>query len=252
LFRIKSQKLKKTAGKAVTGVLLVGGFGSSPYLHKHLSATVKDKQGSAVKILQPVDAWTAIVRGAVLYGLSLNQGANPTAHIPSVDNRCARCSYGVQISEHFDSDIHPASKMYYDPYYGELMCSGRMRWFVQKGEEIPNDIPIKLSLRRKCGIGAGHRDLIFSEKIYCSFLDSPPADREHPGVKQLLVFSADLSGVPRKRYFHKKKKVEGGEFFWQIPFHMLMNYKSASLEFSSEIGGNSCGKGSVEYNHEEP
>ena len=66
------------------------------------------------------------------------------------------------------------------------------------------------------------------------------------------MFSADLSGVPRKRYFNKKKKVEGGDFFWQIPFSMLMNYQSASLEFSSEIGGNSCGRGSVEYNHEEP
>ena len=38
------------------GVLLVGGFGSSAYLYKHLSATIKDKAGKGVRILQPTDA----------------------------------------------------------------------------------------------------------------------------------------------------------------------------------------------------
>ena len=132
-------------------MLLVGGFGSSPYLHKHLSATIKDKQGNAVKILQPEDAyvvhinaedfetsltalcdsWTAIVHGAVLYGLSLNHGTAPMAKFPSVDVRCARGSYGVQISERFDPRIHPVSKIYVDPFHGDMMCA-RMEWFVKK------------------------------------------------------------------------------------------------------------------------
>ena len=69
---------------------------------------------------------TAIVRGTVLYGLSLNQD------IHSVATRTARFSYGVSVSEHFVSGTHSISKMYYDPFYGELMCPGRMRWFVRK------------------------------------------------------------------------------------------------------------------------
>ena len=72
------------------------------------------------------------------------------------------------------------------------------------------------------------------------------------GIKKLLVFSANFSGVPREKYFNKKKKVEGGDYFWEIPYSGLMQYQPPSLEFSTEIGGNSYGKGSVEYNHEEP
>ena len=82
------------------------------------------------------------MRGAVLYGLSLNHGAIPVAHIPSVDNRIARFSYGVSASERFIPGIHPSSKMYWDPFYGELMCPNRMQWFVQKVQ-----IPISAILR---------------------------------------------------------------------------------------------------------
>lgn len=72
------------------------------------------------------------MRGAVLYGLSLKPGTVPTAHIPSVGNRIARFSYGVSASEPFIPGIHPSSKMYYDPFHGELMCAHRMQWFVEK------------------------------------------------------------------------------------------------------------------------
>ena len=74
-------------------------------------------------------SWTAIVRGAVLYGLSL--GAVPMAHIPLVENRIARFSYGVSAAEHYIPGVHPMHKMYTDPFNGELMCRDRMQWFVQ-------------------------------------------------------------------------------------------------------------------------
>ena len=69
------------------------------------------------------------MRGAVLYGLSLDQ---PMAHIPSVNKRVARFSYGVTVAERFVAGVHPPGKMYYDSFYGEFMCSDRMNWFVQK------------------------------------------------------------------------------------------------------------------------
>ena len=72
------------------------------------------------------------------------------------------------------------------------------------------------------------------------------------GVKSLLTYTVDLNGVPRKKYFKKKKKIEWDGHYWEIPMCMLMNFQSASLEFSFEVGGYYCGKGSVEYNHEEP
>lgn len=71
------------------------------------------------------------------------------------------------------------------------------------------------------------------------------------GVKNLLVFKADLNEVPRE-HFNRKKAAIGDDLFWDIPFSMLMQYKSASLEFWLEVGGKPRGKGSVQYNHEAP
>ena len=76
--------------------------------------------------------WTAIMRGAVLYGLSLGHDANMMVHIPSVDNRRARFSYGVSASECFDPNVHPSLNLYIEPFSGDLMCPNRMQWFVKK------------------------------------------------------------------------------------------------------------------------
>lgn len=79
------------------------------------------------------------MRGAVLYGLSLNQATIPMVDIPSVDNRMARFSYGVSAAEPFLPGFHPASKMYFDPFTGEFMCSDRMQWFVEKVQKLFKD-----------------------------------------------------------------------------------------------------------------
>lgn len=73
---------------------------------------------------------TAIVRGTVLYGLS--DSRSDVTILPSIVSRFARFSYGVLVPEQFVQGIHPISKMYYDPFYGQLMCLGQMRWFVKK------------------------------------------------------------------------------------------------------------------------
>ena len=72
-------------GGIVSGIVLVGGFGQSNYLFHRLKAhfntsapppyserpthATADNTPQAVEIMQPVYAWTAVVRGAVLRGL---------------------------------------------------------------------------------------------------------------------------------------------------------------------------------------
>ncbi|KAF8453881.1 hypothetical protein BDZ91DRAFT_786649 [Kalaharituber pfeilii] len=240
------------SGRRVTGVLLVGGFGSSPYLHKHLSMTITAKTGEFVKILQPVDAWTAIVRGAVAYGVSTRKEGSKAAGSPIVESRIARFSYGVSAAEPFIAGEHPANKMRFDIRSGDLWCPDRMQWFVEKGKEIPDGKPIEVELRRRCPTGATREELIFKEEILCCELDKPPLDATDPAVRKLLVFTADLNDIPRKKHFVRRKAVRTETPYWEIPFFMVMKYQSASLEFSSQIGGKALGKGSVEYNHEPP
>ncbi len=96
-------------GKAVKAVLLVGGFGESAYLLQSLRRAL----GSEIEVLVPPNrygslmpinwlrkctktiSWTAVVRGALMKGLSQYDAS--TARV-RVDSRLARKNYGIHLA----------------------------------------------------------------------------------------------------------------------------------------------------------
>ncbi|KAF8423928.1 hypothetical protein EV426DRAFT_563193 [Tirmania nivea] len=239
-------------GAPVTGVLLVGGFGSSPYLFKHLSTNLKRSDGNPVKVLQPPDAWAAIACGAVSYGLSVREvreGIVPSGS-GTVGSRIARFSYGVSADEPFLPGVHPSNKMYFSSLTGSFYCRGRMQWFVKKNQRIPDGKDIEVELVQHCPTGVQPEHLIFLEEILSCDLDLPPKDAGNEDVRHLLIFTADLSAVSRKKHFIRRKAAHGQGAYFAIPLSMLMRYESGCLEFSMTVGGKTTGKGSVNYDHE--
>ncbi|CRK20659.1 hypothetical protein BN1723_002627 [Verticillium longisporum] len=95
----------RSKGGIVSGIILVGGFGQSDYLYRrlkthfasaapppyterptHATATALTEAGS-IEVMQPVYAWTAVVRGAVLRGLEVtfDVDANGIINISAVE-----------------------------------------------------------------------------------------------------------------------------------------------------------------------
>jgi hypothetical protein len=87
----------------IKAVLLVGGFGQNSYLKERMRDAIK-----SVEVLQPPNAWTAVVRGAVMMGLS------HTKALRSVDvvSRKARKHYGVELHTPFNAAKHDVSQKY--------------------------------------------------------------------------------------------------------------------------------------------
>jgi molecular chaperone DnaK (HSP70) len=122
----------------VSGIILVGGFGQSNYLYTRLKAQFNTSPppaytqqpthegGSAsqtsVQVLQPLHAWTAVVRGAVLRGL---EGS-------VVEKRRSRWHYGTSYATVFDESKHPMSDRYWSPLWERWMVSDRMQWHIAK------------------------------------------------------------------------------------------------------------------------
>lgn len=79
----------QSTNKTIRAVLLVGGFGQNNYLKERLRSTL----GSSVAVLQPPNAWTAVVRGAVMMGLA---NANSKYAAVGIESRAARKHYGVE------------------------------------------------------------------------------------------------------------------------------------------------------------
>lgn len=125
-------------GGNVSGIILVGGFGQSNHLYTRLKQhfnTAPPPQYSetpthtaalatqqSVEVLQPLHAWTAVVRGAVLRGV---EGS-------LVEKRRSRWHYGTSYATVFDEAKHPMSDRYWSPLWERWMVADRMQWHISK------------------------------------------------------------------------------------------------------------------------
>ena len=133
------QQMSVLKGKdmKVAGILLVGGFGQSEALYKALRSKFEaDSQSPppyserdfndstsprGVQVMQPPNAWSAVVRGAVLRGL---EGTD------YVLSRKARNHYGVKCTETYDSSVHTLSQRYWCDLNEEWRAKDRIRYEI--------------------------------------------------------------------------------------------------------------------------
>jgi hypothetical protein len=129
----------RSKGGVVSGIVLVGGFGQSDYLYRRLKshftsaapppyserpthASGGGLENGSIEVMQPVYAWTAVVRGAVLRGLEGSM----------VISRKARMHYGTSYATVYDEEKHSVSERYWSPLWERWMVSDRMQWHIAK------------------------------------------------------------------------------------------------------------------------
>lgn len=108
----------------VTSILLVGGFGESEYLFKKVNSWASPQ---GMQVIQPKDAATSIVRGAVMRGLEPRLGPAKTGIV-----RKARRSYGVAMKESFIAGKHLEIDAIIDEPSGEKLARNQVSWFIRK------------------------------------------------------------------------------------------------------------------------
>lgn len=115
----------------IRAILLVGGFGASSYLKERLRNAV-DKD---IQIMQPPNAWQAIVQGAVLKGLA---NAVPELAVVKVKNRKARKHYGTEWRARYDEKLHGhlKSKKQWCGLDGCFKVHA-MEWFINRVRSDP-------------------------------------------------------------------------------------------------------------------
>ncbi|KAK0620644.1 putative hsp70 protein [Immersiella caudata] len=136
------------------GIFLVGGFGSSQYLKARVEVC-----HPGIQVLQPADAWAAIVKGAAMSGL------------PSGSKIIATCStkhYGVQACRPYELADHPGLPIIISEYTGFKMVSA-MTWYINIGDDIQRDQKIRFPFYRSIDGDYSSTDLIFTDcLIECS------------------------------------------------------------------------------------
>jgi hypothetical protein len=105
-------------------LFLVGGFSRSPSLQR----LIRERFGPRVsrEILLPPDPGSAIVEGAVSFGL------DPTR----IRGRRARLTYGCSMSSPFVHGVDPEEKKIWSPEREAWYCKDRFRVFVSAGDVV--------------------------------------------------------------------------------------------------------------------
>ncbi|KFH41742.1 Heat shock 70 kDa protein 12A-like protein [Hapsidospora chrysogenum ATCC 11550] len=239
----------RAKGGVVSGIVLVGGFGQSDYLYRrlkahftsaapppyserptHANATTIQETGS-IEVMQPVYAWTAVVRGAVLRGLEGNM----------VISRKSRMHYGTSYATVYDEEKHSVSERYWSPLWERWMVSDRMQWHIAKGESLSPVSPIAFHYTRNFRPG---QSLIVTDDLIACDADEPPAAYTRDLI-HVCTLTTDLNAVPRS-LFTRLTTTRGVEFD-NLDFTLEMIVDSAGLGFELKVDGVRYGRVEAEF-----
>ncbi|KAF2118052.1 hypothetical protein BDV96DRAFT_571307 [Lophiotrema nucula] len=214
-------------GDDVAAIVLVGGFGGSPYLRKRLG---DDEYLGTIYQVRCSNPATAVVRGAVIKGL---QDLSP--HRRTVLSRKSVCSLGVTSSVPFRPGHHPESHKYEDSVHNEHLCKDVLSYFVRKNQDLSEDNPVEFSLERLVPIEG---PFVFADVVYETYENEPP-EILNDTCRALGSLDSDLSDVPGYLY----ERPGNGDFF-KIRYKIKATFSSAG-DVKVELDFNGTKHGSV-------
>ncbi|KAI0430736.1 hypothetical protein F5Y09DRAFT_355703 [Xylaria sp. FL1042] len=123
--------IKQKTSRLPKLVILVGGFGRSLFMLKHLRA----KLPTQITILQAQGGkpWTAICRGATL---SLAAELCSPREESFVKSRIARLNYGWEYHTLFQYGVHDLRDRFWSDKLREWRARHQMEWVIKRGDDI--------------------------------------------------------------------------------------------------------------------
>ncbi|MCJ1265191.1 hypothetical protein MMC22_005066 [Lobaria immixta] len=229
--QVKYAKAKKEA--MINRIILVGGFGDSPYLNKALVKFCKDKGG--IRLMCPEHCQAAVVRGAALRGL---EGTAPTI------KQC-RYHYGFSWAIKFRPGIDKEENAYIDDFGGKKYVRGIMNWVIKKGEEVTNSTARIIEITRAHKSGD---ELIHYTDLYSSSLETPQKRIEEARIKKIGRIRSDFSQVDISQFECRwNSKISKSVYELTYQLEVRFGEEKGVLDFRIVVNGKVIGKADIEY-----
>ncbi|KAG6035334.1 hypothetical protein E4U19_004811 [Claviceps sp. Clav32 group G5] len=248
---------RKRPEKGISGILLVGGFGSSHYLMKRVK-----QHFPGIQILQPQDAWAAIVKGSVLSKLPSQVAVTST---------CATRHYGTRGNVVYMASTHAGERAYLDRsgdltvtvvtvvsffrseiigVYAKklslLKSRVKMEWFIKTGDNILRDQRFEIQMEFAFDDIHDAGTLIYTHPLWqCEDKVAPPYPSKGNKLAVNCHVTADLRGVPKDKFIPRIDKEE--TIYHVLNINLVMTFKSAVMTFSMEVDGEEMGSTEVDY-----
>ncbi|KUJ06536.1 actin-like ATPase domain-containing protein [Mollisia scopiformis] len=215
-------------------IVLVGGFGDSPYLFEKLGAWCKTNGG--IKLICPPAPQAAIARGAALRGLA--------GTAPSLKKQ--RRHYGYEVGRTFDEGVDDATKAYIDPFLDQedQRRIQEMVWKIAKGENVTTKTVRSQSLYFTHKEGSS--SFTQTVELYSCNLDTAPLSVEHERVVQVGEIKVDYSEVDLNTL---ESTYKDGKKCYKMEFDVRIEFGAVKgiLVFSSWIGKRQVGTASLSF-----
>ncbi|KAG6038727.1 hypothetical protein E4U41_003778 [Claviceps citrina] len=215
------------AGPNVAAVVLVGGFGQSPFLRAEVRAALP----RSIPVLQPRNGWIAVVKGAALYGLGYyHPGLTPVR----ITSRIARRSYGTLLLRPYDMMRHDPREAVWSDKEGEYVV-GEMCWFIQKGQSYPEGLFTAIDYQCDIPVTSGPPPQT-EIQIFCSDEDEPPLHCTPMTVCIARLF-IDLDRIPRSTMLAAGVTRIGHHHYYCLAGAIEASYGSAMITYKVKLGG---------------
>ncbi|EFQ31525.1 uncharacterized protein GLRG_06814 [Colletotrichum graminicola M1.001] len=222
---IKLVKDQITASNVpIRAVLLVGGFGASNYLKERLRNAI-DK---SIQIMQPPNAWQAVVQGAVMKGLAQVSPEHLTQ--VRIQNRKARKHYGTEWRTKYDVKLHKnlEQKRHWCGLDGCYKVY-TMEWFIQRGDNVSENEPFYTSFVWTGLVSQGRIKKIKMDIYADRTPRSAPVARDD-NVSMLVHIEADVSHIPENML--ARRRGLDGQWYYELNCKIEAVYLSASTAYT--------------------
>ncbi|KAF2131051.1 hsp70-like protein [Dothidotthia symphoricarpi CBS 119687] len=198
----------------INRVVLVGGFGDSPYLNTQVRKWCQTKD---IRLTCPEDPQAAIARGAALRGLD---------SIAPIRRRCRR-HYGIGVWMLFREGIDPESSAMSWEWTGEKMCRSRIDWTIEKGQIIDEQTKISMPQVHMLYEREG---MTQDARLYSCTSEVPPDYQWDPSVEKVAVLKHTLQQSHLEAF---ESKISDGYKCWKIEYtrEVCLGSKEGTLKF---------------------
>ncbi|KAH8896375.1 hypothetical protein GQ53DRAFT_792192 [Thozetella sp. PMI_491] len=227
------EKVEESHGdKEISAILLVGGFGSSGYLRQQIEEHFDGSAMPKINVIQPVHAWSAVTRGAMLRGIQGN----------IVEKRIIRAAYGIAARVVWDPAVHESDKYkraaqslkIWDDLEQKWKCSDSMEWYVKKGESFTKEKVVKVSFYRNL---SSLDNLVFKTSMITWAGNGEIPLFKNNDCRIVATLSADLSAVSKDEF---KLVTSANGDYYRVDYDIEMTFEAAisfRLVFNSSIIG---------------
>ncbi|EMF08039.1 actin-like ATPase domain-containing protein [Sphaerulina musiva SO2202] len=221
---------RRQAGhNTIKTAILVGGFGDSVYLYNKMRPWLLAR---GVKLINPKNAQSAVVRGAALSGL---KNIQPTS-------RRSRLHYGWSCTEAFDAMRHDVRDLFVSSWDGSPQASGNMRWPLSKGDLVDESTAIQFAFRVELSSDKVNDSYLL--KLYCSGENDAPYFERETGVQNMATIYLNFRGVDMSSF---ESRIFGGRSMRRVYCDITVSFghRRGVLVFSCTVNGKEIGKTDV-------